>query len=161
MSTQTTTANAAAPVGGAPGQTLTTCNRCGGSGIWRSRTGSAQGQCFACHGAGLLDEWRARRYLARFTPRPKAEAPAPAASFEGLLEEAHKMAREAHTKALTAGWVMIDPVQTQKGAALLGRDPKRPGRSLLTVWDAESLTITKQWLEGPPSKHKHLLGSGA
>ncbi len=147
-------------VGGAPNRELCRCNRCGGRGIWegpiRHDGSRPSGTCYACKGSGLLERDRAEKYLGH-----KVEP----LTQEGLLgDAAPSSAEEALAKATAAsaelsamGWIMSDPAQLEGRTELLGRHPKKTGRTLHVTWVHAQRTRISEWLEGPPSKHRDLL----
>jgi hypothetical protein len=135
-------------VGGAPGQDLVCCNRCSGKGIWTGPRSS--GTCFACRGSGLLERVRAEKYLGQ----PIEQQPDPAA-------EALAKATAASAELSAMGWIMSDPAQLEGRTELLGRHPKKRGRTLHITWVHAQRTRISEWLEGPPSKHRDLLTEDA
>lgn len=138
-------------LGGAAYQDLVSCNRCLGKGIWTGPRSS--GTCFACRGSGLLERVRAERYLGQQIEEQRPQS---------------TPADEAMTKALAAvvelegmGWIMGDPVQLGDRTELLGRHPKKAGRTLHITWVHTQRTRISEWLDGPPSKHRDLLTEDA
>jgi hypothetical protein len=149
------TATTAATLGGSPRQTLVRCNRCNGSGIWRGQGlyAGKSGTCFACKGGGLLEAERAEAYLTRMGP---AGSP-----VEPPAEKALRLATEACAKARAEGWVMLDPVQFPDRVELIGRNPRRAGKTVHLTWEVATGTRHQEWLEGPPSRHRDLLAEEA
>jgi hypothetical protein len=137
----------AAQIGGTPGQHLVACNRCNAKGIWVGPRSS--GTCFACRGTGLLDRDRAERYLSGH----KDTAPAHSDPFD----EAMALAAKAKSDAEAMGWIMQEPVALPGRVELLGRNPKRPGKTVHLTWVLTHRTRYQEWLDGSPSQHKDLL----
>lgn len=138
----------AAQLGGTPGQQLVACNRCFGKGIWVGPRSS--GTCYACRGTGLLERDRAERYLLGTNNAP---ALAPSDPFD----EAMALAAKAKSDAQALGWIMQEPVALPGRVELLGRNPKRPGKTVHLTWVLTQRTRYQEWLDGPPSQHKDLL----
>lgn len=134
-----------AQVGGAVNEQLVCCNRCLGKGIWVGHKSS--GTCFACRGSGLLAKDRAQKYLQNLG----------AHLVQDPDDQAMILARQAKAKAEALGWQMGDPVQLPDRVELLGRNPKRPGKTVHLTWVYETRTRYSEWLEGSPSKHRDLL----
>lgn len=139
-------------VGGSAYQDLVSCNRCGGRGIWEGPKSS--GTCFACRGSGLLERARAERYLGRPAEQQPYPEPDPA-------EQAMAKALNAVVELGGMGWIMQAPVQLEGRTELLGRHPKKTGRTLHITWVHAQRTRISEWLEGPPSKHRDLLTEDA
>ena len=157
-------------IGGAPGQHLVQCNRCLGTGIATgvSRAGKPySGVCYACKGTGFVEAARHQAYLAKVAGQVANQVTAqrqrattkqlslplqqPKPALPGPDEGIQQLAQ--------LGWV-CQRADLPYGVELLARHRKAPGRTLHVTWP-QAGDIQREWLDGPPSRHKEILSGQA
>ena len=154
-------------IGGAPGQHLVQCNRCLGTGVATgiSRAGKPySGICYACKGTGLVEAVSHQAYLAKMAGQVQRQVvaqrqQAAAKQLSLPLQQQPKPALpgpdEGIAQLQALGWV-CQRSDLEYGTEMLARHRKAPGRTLHVTWP-QAGDVQREWLDGPPSRHKEIL----